>query len=152
MEKYEINGSTIAIIAIDDTKSKVIEEDDSFVVNKKTPKIIDDSCRYFGSSYLGRFEGSKNFLGGTVYKSPIIIEETREIIFFPTGSARSSECSWISLNKISRYERKEDKTLIFFKNGTSLVYPISYSSFDNQILRASRLESILRQRKTIKER
>lgn len=108
MEKYEINTSTIAIIALDGDKSKVIEEDDSFIINRTTPKIIDDSCRYFGSSYLGRFEGSKNFLGGTIYKCPIIIEETREIIF-PTGSARSTECSWISLNKISHYEKKKIK-------------------------------------------
>ncbi|HHU54418.1 MAG TPA: hypothetical protein GXZ63_01215 [Mollicutes bacterium] len=149
MEKYEINTSTIAILALDGDKSKVIEEDDSFIINRTTPKIIDDSCRYFGSSYLGRFEGSKNFLGGTIYKCPIIIEETREIIFFPTGSARSTECSWISLNKISHYEKKKDQTIIHFKNGTSFVHPISYSSFENQILRASRLESILRQRKSI---
>ncbi|MDD2180828.1 MAG: competence protein ComK [Bacilli bacterium] len=149
MKKYEINLSTIAIIALDSNKSKIIEEDNSFIIDRTTPKIIDDSCRYFGSSYLGRFEGSKNFLGGTIYKSPIIIEETREIIFFPTGSARSIECSWISLNKISNYTKDKDKTIIYFKNGTSLVFPISYSSFENQVLRASRLESILRQRKNV---
>ncbi len=152
MKKYEINPSTIAVLAIDDTKSEIIEEEGSFIVNRTTPKIIDDSCRYFGSSYLGRFEGSKTFLGGTVYKCPIIIEETREIIFFPTGSARSTECSWISLNKISHYKKSDDKTIIFFKNGKTLKFPISYSSFENQILRASRLESILRQRKTQEKR
>ncbi|MDD2518323.1 MAG: competence protein ComK [Bacilli bacterium] len=147
MEKYEINLSTIAIIALDNQKSKIIEDDGSFIVDRVTPKIIDDSCRYFGSSYLGRFEGSKNFLGGTIYKSPIIIEESREIIFFPTGSARSSECSWFSLNKVSHYEKDKNNTIIYFKNGTSLEVDISYSSFENQVLRASRLESILRQRK-----
>ena len=93
MEKYEISPSTIAIIAIDGYKSKIIEDNDTFIVNRTTPKIIDDSCRYFGSSYLGRFEGSKNFLGGTIYKSPIIIEESHEIIFLPTGSARSDRKS-----------------------------------------------------------
>ena len=149
MEKYEINLSTIAIIALDSNKSKIIEEDNTFIIDRTTPKVIDDSCRYFGSSYLGRFEGSKNFLGGTIYKSPIIIEETREIIFFPTGSARSTDCSWISLNKISHYKKENASTIIYFKNGTSLVFPISYSSLENQVLRASRLESILRQRKRV---
>ena len=149
MDKYEINTATIAILALSNFKNKIIEDNNSFVIDRTTPKIIDDSCRYFGSSYLGRFEGSKNFLGGTVYKCPIIIEETREIIFFPTGSARSPECSWISLNKISYYKREKQETIIFFKNGTHLKIPISYASFENQILRASRLESILRQRKNI---
>ncbi len=149
MEKYEINASTIAILSIDDYKSKIIEEDNSFIVERTTPKIIDDSCRYFGSSYLGRFEGSKNFLGGTIYKCPIIIEETHATIFFPTGSARSTKCSWISLNKISYYKKEKNETKIYFKNGTYMKFPISYSSLENQILRASRLESILRQRKLV---
>ncbi|NLM62987.1 MAG: hypothetical protein GX190_01550 [Mollicutes bacterium] len=147
---YEINLATIAILAIDENRSKVIEDDETFIVERPTPKVIDDSCRYFGSSYIGRFEGSKNFLGRTIYKSPIIIEETNEIIFFPTGSARSSDCSWICLKKIERFEKKDNQTLVYFKNGSSITVPIRYASFQNQVLRASRLESVLRQRKAKK--
>lgn len=148
MKKYEINAETLVILAIDSESCKIIEENDNFIIQLPSTKIIDNSCRYFGSSYLGRFEGSKELLGGTIYKSPIIIEETKEIIFFPTGSARSFKCSWISLNKISHYKREDSFTRVYFKNGTSLIIYMSYSSFENQILRASRLESILRQRKS----
>lgn len=42
--------------------------------------IIDQSCRSFGSSYLGRHEGTKH-LTGINYKAPIIIEETQSMIF-----------------------------------------------------------------------
>lgn len=147
MLSYEINSATIAIIPIDDTTTKVIEDNNTYYVKRTSPKIIDDSCRYFGSSYLGRFEGSKQMLGGTIYKSPIIIEESREIIFFPTGSARCTSCAWVSLNKIEKYSRSDYDTLITFKNGQSILFPISYEIVENQILRSSRLESILRQRK-----
>ena len=76
-------------------------------------KIIENSCRYFGSSYNGRHIGTKN-LTGINYKSPIIIEETKNIIFFPTTSPKQSDCSWISLkyinisNEISRVNDEKD--------------------------------------------
>ena len=39
------------------------------------------------------------------------------------------------------------KTEVEFKNGKILTVDISYNSFNNQVMRASRLESILRNRK-----
>lgn len=149
MENYEINSATIALIPIDKQTTKIIEDNQTIIIKNTTPKIIDVSCRYFGSSYYGRFDGSKQMLGGTVYKCPIIIEESREIIFFPTGSARCITSAWISLSKIKHYTRRKNKTLITFKNNKSLILPISYEIVENQVLRSSRLESILRQRKNI---
>lgn len=145
-ERYEINSSTIAIIPVKPNISKVIELDNAFLVNRSTSEIIDESCKYFGSSYLGRHEGTKNLIGVN-YKSPIIIEETLELIFFPTTSPRIKACIWISLNNIERYYSKDIYTCISFKNGKQLELKISYGSLENQILRATRLESMLRKRK-----
>ncbi len=145
-ERYEINSSTIAIIPVDQKVSKVMELDNSFLVNRSTSEIIDESCKYFGSSYLGRHEGTKNLIGVN-YKSPIIIEETLELIFFPTASPRIGACMWISLNNIENYYREDLYTYINFKNGKQLELEISYGSLENQILRATRLESMLRKRK-----
>ncbi len=147
MEEYEINEYTNAIIAQADKKTKVVEDEREFIVEKKAFKIMDDSCKYFGSSYQGRFEGSKKILGSKIYKAPIIVEETRGMIYFPTTSARLDDCSWFSLQKIKRVEKKEYKTEIYFQNNKNIVLDISYESFQNQLLRASRLDSILRQRK-----
>lgn len=145
-EKYEINSSTIAIIPVEQKVSKVIELDNSFLVNRSTSEIIDESCKYFGSSYLGRHEGTKNLIGVN-YKSPIIVEETLELIFFPTASPRLEACMWISLNNIENYYKEDLCTYISFKNGKQLELEISYGSLENQILRATRLESMLRKRK-----
>ena len=144
--EYEINSDTLAVIAIDQSMSKVIEKNDVFYVNVSAMDIIDCSCKFFGSSYSGRFEGTKN-LTGISYKSPIIIEETRNIIFFPTASPRINGCTWISLNNILDYSKNDKKTNLKFSNGYNLELDISYNIIENQILRATRLDSILRSRK-----
>lgn len=145
---YEINRDTLAIIPIDKNCSKVIEKDQEFIVEKGATNIIDDSCRYFGSSYNGRFEGTKEILGVS-YKSPIIVEESREIIFFPTASPRFSECCWICLNNIEDYKKHERGTKVNFINGQTLEFDISHSSFENQMIRSLRLAKILKRRKPI---
>ena len=146
MNEYEINDDTLAIIPIDECRSKIIEKAKSFIVNQPTIKIIDVSCQYFGSSYQGRFLGTKNLIGIS-HKAPIIIEESKEIIFFPTTSPRLFNCAWISLKNLQNYKRNNDSTTIIFNNGHLLNLEISYATVDSQVLRAARLESVLRLRK-----
>ena len=149
MKNYEINSDTLAIIPLSSSVSKVIEFENTLEINNSTKNIIDNSCRYFGSSYKGRFEGTKNILGVN-YKAPIIIEETKPLIFFPTSSPRFDECIWLCLNNIENYYRNNNKSsYIKFKNGDKLLLDISYASLDSQILRASRLDLLLRNRKIV---
>ena len=148
MNCYEINKDTIALIPIDDFNTKVIEKNSRFIVNMNTMKIIERSCEYFGSSYLGRHEGTKSLIGVS-HKSPIIIEESRNMIYFPSTSPRLSDCIWFSLNHITDYKYLNGKSIVYFENGESVEIDISIGSFDNQYLRATKLESILRKRKNI---
>ena len=79
-----------------------------------------------------------------------MIEDSRNLIFLPTESPESNDCAWLALNKIKNVEKidnEKDKTIVEFHNGQRLVLNISYNSMQNQILRASRLDSILRNRK-----
>lgn len=146
LDEYEINSSTLAIIPIDENNSKVMEEEAEYFVTKSSTNIIENSCMYFGSTLAGRNEGTKNLIGGT-YKLPIVIEESRDIIFFPTSSPRLNECCWLSLNNLVDYEKADKYSLVKFKNGTVLNTDISIFSLENQVLRASRLENVLRKRK-----
>ena len=50
VDNYEINPMTLAILPIAKNVSKVIEMDQVLTVSKSTTEIIDDSCKYFGSS------------------------------------------------------------------------------------------------------
>ncbi len=148
LENYEINISTLAIIPVDQKISKVIEEENTYLVHKNTTQIIDSSCKYFGSSYNGRHEGTKNLIGVN-YKSPIVIEETNEIIFFPTSSPRFKDCYWLSLKNIKNYQKTDNFSKIIFNNEEELEINISYASLKNQILRSTMLESVLRKHKNI---
>ncbi len=143
---YEITFDTQVILPMDSKSSKIIENNESYVVNVTPMQILEHSCEYFGSSFDGRREGTKKLLGIT-HKSPIIVEESRKIIFFPTTSPDRNDCIWINLEKINRYYKSsQKKSIIEFKNGDIIEFDVSIGSLTNQILRASRLKYILEER------
>ncbi len=151
LEEYEINSSTLAIVPIDDNCSKVYEEEVEYVVNKNVHKIIDYNCKFYGSSYRGRCEGTK-YLTGIKSKFPIIIEESRNLIFFPTSSVRNSENLWVSLNKIKGYKANFYGTTIEFQNDQKIEVPVSFYSIENQYCRAVMLKAKLYELKLEKNR
>ena len=148
--QYEINDETMAILSIDKNYSEVYEMNDHYIVEQASNQIMEDSCRYFGSSLEGRRKGTE-YMIGINYKAPIIVEETKEIIFFPTSNTRENS-NWIRLKYIKSYYRDGDVIFIVFENGTKIAIKTSYGIIDNQVLRATRLESALRGRKTSKKR
>lgn len=148
MKEYEVNRDTLAVIGISDQKSKVLEGTNEYIVEKSAYEIMDDSCRYYGSSYQGRIDGTKQILASH-YKLPVIVEESNQIIFFPIESIYLPKCCWISLHNYQKASLTADnkKTEIVFKNGKKIYTKISCHSIDSQILRACKLESILNSRK-----
>lgn len=140
---YEINSETLALIPINNNKTKIHELDKSFIIRKSIKKIVDDSCKTFGSSFRGRQEGSYKIMGIN-YKTPIIVSEAKEIIFFPTNSPRVEDCCWISLQNIEVYKKSNSKTLICFKNKEEIEIDTSFSIIENQFYKATMLESKLR--------
>ena len=145
MISYEINRNTLALIPMDEEQTKIIEKNRKFIINNNIMDIIKRSCEYFGSSYVGRKEGTRR-LTGITHKSPIIIEETNNMIYFPTESPRLNTCSWISFNNIKKIINNNGKAIIIFDNDKALKLNISYYTLDNQILRSSKLDSVLRKR------
>lgn len=148
---YEITYDTQVILPINSKKTKIIELDEEYIVDSSTLKVLEHSCEYFGSSFEGRKEGTKKLLGIT-HKAPIIVEESRKIIFFPTQSPENKDCIWINLEKIDKYYKiNQKKSAVQFKNGDILEFDVSIGSLTNQILRATRLKYILEERIAKKE-
>ena len=148
---YEITYDTQAIVPIDKNKSKAIENKDEYIIDDNALSVLEHSCEYFGSSYEGRKEGTKKLLGIT-HKAPIIVEESRKMIFFPTTSPDNSNCIWINLEKIDKYYKVSKKeSAIRFKNGDIMQFDVSFGSLSNQILRATRLKYVLDDRISKKE-
>lgn len=146
MNNYTINRRTLALIPIAHDKTKVYENNNVIIVAKNSQKLIEENCVYYGSSYAGRKKGTVDLIGVT-HKSPIVIEDTNGIIFFPTCSPRLKDCSWISLNNLDNYGPYDRESIIRFKNNLTLQLPVSNKIINNQVLRATRLESVLYHRK-----
>lgn len=144
---YEISKGTLAVVPNEKLGSLVYEDDDRYLVSQTPFEVMESSCLYFGSSYEGRKEGAKNILGAE-YKVPILIDDTDNIILFPTTSPLSQDCAWISLRHVQKYERIDaNNTKIVFDNGKEIIVPTSFRSIDNQISRAARLDYTIRIRK-----
>lgn len=148
---YNVNENTLVVIPSGEKRCKVIENKNSYNISKSSFKVIEHSCEYFGVSYKSRIEGSQKFIK-TKYKNPIIIEESSRIVFFPI-SATTKNSLWISYSNIFDFypcHNKKGCTTIRFKNGYKMEVPVSFYSFNNQYLKASRLTAILVDR-TIKK-
>ena len=115
MKDYEINKNTLALIPIGKKKTVIYEDHECFIVDEKILKIMDSNCKYYGSSISGRIQGTYS-LTGFNYKAPIIVEEDKSIIFFPTCSPRLKDCAWINVNNIKKVHSKSEKSIIEFLN------------------------------------
>lgn len=147
INKYEFSKGTLAIVPNDDNTSLVLEDNDRYIIQNKPFQIMEDSCRYFGSSYEGRKEGSKSILGAE-YKVPIVVEDSSNLIAFPTTSPFSDDCAWISLRRVYNiYKVDNYNTKIVFDNKEEIIVPCSFRSVENQMSRASRLDLVLKNRK-----
>lgn len=145
-ENYEINKGTMCLIQNIDNTTKVIEIDSEYNIDENIHKIVDDSCRNFGSSLKGRSDGTRE-LTGIKYKTPIIISEYLSIIMIPTGSTRGDICHWISLNYIKAIDKDiNNQSIITFTNGKSIKLDISFFIMQNQLSKATRLDYCLRQK------
>ena len=145
MTEYEINEATQIIKPTGKMKSIVCEEDAEYEITCPSNKIIKYNCSFYGSSYTGRCEGTK-VLTGIKTKYPVIIEESRKIIFFPTSSVRTKNSIWLSFDHIKEIHKNGKNSRVIFKNGRSINVPISYYSLNNQYYRASLLKSKLYER------
>lgn len=144
---YEISKGTLAILPNERDTSLIYEDEERYFVNQTPFQIMEESCKYFGSTYRGRKESAREILGAE-YKVPIIVEDSDNLIVFPTTSPKADDCVWISLKRIKRFEKIDSiNTKIIFDNNKEIIVPTSYRTIENQVSRASRLDLIMRSRK-----
>jgi len=145
--KYEISRGTLAIVPNDKETSLVYEDDDKYIIKDTPFHIMEESCKYFGSTYEGRKNGAKDILGAE-YKVPIVIQDEDNLIVFPTTSPQAEDCVWVSLKRVKKIERMDScHTRILFDNNKEIIVECSFRTIENQLSRASRLDLILRNHK-----
>ena len=143
---YEIDLSTVMLIGLDDIKTKIITMDNEFILYIDSKKILDNSCKFFGSSLNDRVNMTKRLIN-IKSKSPIIIEESRDIIFFPLKSIRDKCNIWISFNNLEKFVKSSNKTVFYFVNNKQVVINFSYYIIDNQVTRSLMLDYELNKRR-----
>lgn len=143
--KYEINDDTMALIPIDSSNTRVIELEKEYIIPQSAFNIMEENCEYYGSTYEGRVKSAKKILN-FAYKIPIIVEETERIIFFPTKSTLDNTCCWINFNFVTTREKSGKNIIVKFKNGLEYEFDVSKLSFENQLMRANMLNSMLTKR------
>ncbi|PLT27712.1 competence protein ComK [Peribacillus deserti] len=149
VEEYEINPYTLVVMPLaygSKIYSQIIEIDGEVTSPFKPMDIIKKSCEYFGSSYEGRKDGTRQLIGIT-HKLPITIDPTSNIFVFPTNSPGREDCIWICHEHVDFYQRTDmGETIVTFRNKKQISIPISFSSFESQMFRTAMLRTKLIQR------
>jgi competence protein ComK len=149
LDSYIINYETLAIVPNDNNSSIIYEEDNDFVVRKDCFSIVKDSCLYFGSTFEGRKCGAKDYLN-CQFKVPIIIEDSKNLIVFPTSSYRRKDTIWIAYQNLLDYKKSDvNDTILYFKNSSTLKINVKYNIIDNQFIRCVKFNDLANKRKNI---
>src|SRR5699024_174857 len=148
---FEVTPLTYAVLSQEleagELATYVLDEKQEYIIPTTPTKIIEQACRYYGSSLKGRVEGTKE-ISEIFYKLQIAINPSIGMLFFPTSSSRLKTCSWIAHSHILTLHPKEDQrtTEIVFKNGRKVIVPVSYGSITNQLQRTAQFRYELENR------
>lgn len=149
IEEYEINRFTMMIMPESYGSkifSKVYELEDEFISPFKPIDIVKKSCVYYGASFDGRKEGTRELIGVT-HKAPIAIDPTNNIYVFPTTSPNRPQCIWIAPEHVLHHQRiGPSKTFVIFRNKQEFELSVPLSTFESQLHRTARLQIKLMQR------
>lgn len=146
LEDYEVTRYTMAILPEEvqnKTCSRVLEVDGEYIVAKKPIEIVEESCKYYGSSFQGRREGTKELIGVT-HKAPIAVDPSSSIYLFPTASPSRPQCSWISHAYVHKHQPAgHENTTVTFSNKKTIDLNVSQGSFESQLYRTAQLRTLI---------
>lgn len=109
-------------------------KEESNVIKDRIHKIIDRSCRFYGSSYVFKKEDTMR-ITGICSKPPILFTPLFPTYFFPTHSDRKEENTWINIHYVQSIRTlKDKKSKVTFVDNQSMIVNISAHSMQHQYL------------------
>ncbi len=144
---FEITPLTMAIVPYEDKEggvgTRILEKNTDYYVDVLPSKVIDEACKYFGSSLKGRQDGTFS-ISELTHKVPIAIDPYSGMYYFPTESPLRSTCIWIAHTHVKKIkEATHQRTEVIFTNDKRLIVDISYGSMQNQINRTAQFRYLL---------
>lgn len=133
---YIINNKTNYLLF--DGKNTIINENgnDLILINNRIDEILNNSCIFYGSTLIGRKTAAKRLISSR-YKMPILINEVNNLLFFPVKN--KSEIIWFNFSRVVDFKKYNEVIKVIFKDNYYKRFNISWSIFNNQILKSSRL-------------
>ena len=126
--------------------TEILEKDHLFLVGMSPTDLMDANLNYYGSSLKGASDGASMILDG-VSVTPILVNERRDIYWFPSKSPSKEDCVWFALHHIKHYHSLgERKTMVTFNNGCTIDIGISYNSFDMKVKQTYKLKKKMDER------
>ena len=146
---YIVNTCTLYIKPVEygnKLYSHIGEVDEEILCPVKPIALIQRGCAYYGVDFESRRKGTRLLIDYS-RKLPIIVEPINHIFAFCTTSPGNPMGIWFFYEQIRDYKRiSARETLVIFHNGQSFLFPVSYNTFNTQMLRTSLLKSKFMQR------
>ncbi|WP_158634035.1 competence protein ComK [Radiobacillus deserti] len=152
LSNYEITEMTMALVPKFHTEYRTlaIETGGKMIYIEKTPlELIEHACIQGWSTLTGRRKAILKRTGFS-HKVPILLDEAKEIITFPSKSPKSDKCSWIFYHHVSFVQKiskqrnnKEYLTTIVFKDGQTLEMKESSYILERQLFRSYKFTKML---------
>ena len=133
---YIIKNDTL-YLKINNESIYVMEINNEMILNENIIKVLNNSCIYYGSSLKGRILGAKSLIKSK-YKLPLIISEKNNLFFINIKDKNGYEY-WLNFQYIKDYIYVDNLLKIFFEYDKSLLINCSWTIFNNQMLKCSRL-------------
>ena len=116
----------------------------------------DDTIKYIKRRY--RILYNPSIITSSLFKldsfffpTEIIIDDSRNLILFPTLSYKNEKNIWVVYNNLIDYKKYNlDNTLFLFKNNNDIKVNVRFNIVDNQVVRCLKLDAIISKRKEIK--
>ena len=144
MDNYILNDEVLCFTLDDEDPERIliIEKRRRVTVRMTCLKFLKKCCKIYGHSYdIQRQFVIDNF--NYYIKTPIIVSEYDNLIFFPTTSPSSKNCIWVSYSNVDRYVKEKDYTKIYFKGGKILNISASFTTVDSQITKCIKIEKFI---------
>ena len=134
--KYIINNNTV-YLKVKNEDVYVKEINNEITLRENILKLLNNSCIYYGSSLKGRILGAKSLIKSK-YKLPLIISEKNNLYFINIKDKNGYEY-WFNFQYIKDYKYVDNLLKIFFIFDNFISINCSWTVFNNQMLKCSRL-------------
>ncbi|MGG0276161.1 competence protein ComK [Bacillus rhizoplanae] len=141
-DRYEISAHTMSLepYAHSFYQTKILDTRGTFFSAKTPLQFIQESCLMRNYS---TYEGKRLAIQKCCHfkqNIPIPIDHQHYICAIPTRSPSSWPCSWIFYAYIEKIERHDSRhTKIYFRDGKTQIFPISFYQMEHQWIRAGHI-------------